>query len=142
MTIPLLARRHAGHPDMTGPRADPGVLSVRWLTALVRSPLARCAGSGVNPDEWFPIATRPAAARVEAARALALCAACPVRAECLELSLRAWHTGGQHGIWGGFVEADRAIVRNEWLAGVPAAALTVAAGDPQGHRPPSAETAS
>jgi hypothetical protein len=62
-------------------------------------------------------------ARTEAARALAVCAVCPVRAECLELSMRVWDAGGQHGIWGGLVEADRASARAGWLAGTPVTAL-------------------
>jgi hypothetical protein len=35
---------------------------------------------------------------------LAVCIACPARAERLELSLQHWHVG-QHGIWGGRVGA-------------------------------------
>ena len=62
-------------------------------------------------------------ARAEATRALAVCTACPVRAECLELSLRTWSGAGQHGIWGGFVEADRNSLRREWLRGAPVTAL-------------------
>jgi hypothetical protein len=42
---------------------------------------------------------------------------CPVRAECLELSLRHSSTMGRPGIWGGLVEADRAAARRRWLAG-------------------------
>ena len=66
---------------------------------------------------------KPARARAEAARALAVCAACPVRAECLELSLRTWSGAGQHGIWGGLVEADRNSLRQEWLHGAPVTVL-------------------
>jgi hypothetical protein len=104
----------------------------------VTSSLARCAHSVVDPDEWFPVASKPALARAEAGRALALCRVCPVRAECLELSMRAWHTGGRHGIWGGFIAADRAAARAEWMAGVPATALVKAdpedLGDHGDHR--------
>ena len=45
-------------------------------------------------------------ARREAATAIATCMACPVRAQCLELSLRHWDIG-QHGVWGGLIPADR-----------------------------------
>jgi hypothetical protein len=48
---------------------------------------------------------------------------CSMRPECLELSMRIWDTGGEHGIWGGFVEADRRVARTRWLAGVPVTAL-------------------
>ena len=80
-------------------------------------------GHDLDPDEWFPLAAKPARARAEAARALAVCAACPVRAECLELSLRTWSGAGQHGIWGGLVEADRNSLRQEWLRGAPVTVL-------------------
>ena len=97
-------------------------LSVSQLTAIVTSPLAGCFGS-TNPDDWFPIAARTEQVRTEAARALRLCAACPVRAPCLELSMRLWKAGGKHGIWGGLIPADRAEVHRQWLAGTPVKAL-------------------
>ena len=53
-----------------------------------------------------------------ASHALALCASCPVRAECLELSLRQWHGAGHYGIWGGTLERERRALRRRWLAGV------------------------
>jgi hypothetical protein len=43
-----------------------------------------------------------------------------------------WPMGGQYGIWGGCVEADRAAVRSEWLAGVPVTALVKAAPEASG----------
>jgi len=76
---------------------------------------ARCAGSGLCPDEWFPVSIEPAKARHEAAAAIAVCAVCPVRAQCLELSLRHWDVG-QHGVWGGLIAADRAQLRRQWPA--------------------------
>jgi hypothetical protein len=76
---------------------------------------ARCADGTLDPDEWFPVSTDAEAARREAAGALAICMACPVRGACLELSLRHW-TIGQHGVWGGLVAADRAALRRRWLA--------------------------
>ena len=76
---------------------------------------ARCADGTVDPDEWFPVSTEAEAARREAADAIAICTACPVRGACLELSLRHW-TIGQHGVWGGLVAADRAALRRRWLA--------------------------
>jgi WhiB family transcriptional regulator, redox-sensing transcriptional regulator len=103
-------------------RAQPAKLSNAQLHGLVFSPLARCAYSALDPDEWFPIATGIAPARAEAARALAVCTVCPVRPECLELALRHWDVVGQHGIWGGLVEAERDMLRREWLDGVPVTA--------------------
>jgi hypothetical protein len=51
---------------------------------------------------------------IEAARAIAVCEACPVSAECLELSLRHWSVG-QHGVWSGLVTAERVALRSRWL---------------------------
>jgi len=98
------------------------------LQNYVASPLAGCAGTALDPDEWYPIAAKAGRARAEAARALAVCTACPVRAECLELSLRTWSGAGQHGIWGGLVEADRNSLRREWLRGAPVTALLARLG--------------
>src|SRR5262249_31533297 len=71
---------------------------------------ARCADSSLNPDEWFPVSIEPAMARREAAAAIAVCAGCQVRTQCLALSLRHWDIG-RHGIWGGLIAADRARLR-------------------------------
>jgi hypothetical protein len=71
---------------------------------------ARCADSGLDPDEWYPISTDSAIARQEAVRAIAVCRACPVRSLCVTMSLVHWDIG-QHGIWGGMVPADRAELR-------------------------------
>jgi WhiB family redox-sensing transcriptional regulator len=120
LAFPQQRTAHARQPDL---HAEPADVTVDELSATVMSPLARCANSALDPDEWYPIAIKPARARAEAARALAVCAVCPVRAECLEFSMRRWETGGEHGIWGGLVEADRAAVRAGWLAGTPVSAL-------------------
>lgn len=71
---------------------------------------ARCADSGLGPDQWYPVSIEPARARHEAAAAIAVCTGCPVRALCLELSLRHWDIG-QHGVWGGLVAVERAALR-------------------------------
>src|SRR5258707_12385268 len=106
MTIPL-SPRHCPERAASRPARDgPAGLSDEQLTGCVMSPLARCASGAVDPDEWFPVAKTAAAARAEAVHALALCAVCPVRAECLELSLRHWRTTGRDGRWGGPVEAQ------------------------------------
>ena len=77
---------------------------------------ARCADSGLDPDQWYPVSTNPARARHEAAAAIAVCTSCPVRAQCLQLSLQHWDVG-QHGVWGGLVATDRVDLRRRWLAG-------------------------
>ena len=76
---------------------------------------ARCAGSVLDPDDWFPVSPRPELARREADAAIAICMACPVRPQCLELSLRHWDIG-QHGVWGGLVPAERRRLRRRWPA--------------------------
>jgi hypothetical protein len=76
---------------------------------------ARCADSGLDPDQWYPVSIEPAQARHEAAAAIAVCTSCPVRAQCLELSLRHWDIG-QHGVWGGLVAGDRAHLRRRRAA--------------------------
>ena len=107
-------------PGGAGPaRADrPADLSERQLMVRVMSPLARCASGGTDADDWFPVATRWSRARTEAARALALCMKCPVRGDCLELSMRQWDGAGRYGVWGGLLEGERAAIRKEWLSGV------------------------
>ncbi len=106
-----------------GAGTGPAALTDEELRNFVAGPLAGCADTSLDPDEWFPIAAKAARARIEAVRALAVCAACPVRGECLELSLRTWNGAGQHGIWGGLVEADRNALRREWQRGAPVTAL-------------------
>jgi hypothetical protein len=49
-------------------RAQPAGLSNAQLHGLVFSPLASCAHSALDPDEWFPIATGIVPARAEAER--------------------------------------------------------------------------
>jgi Transcription factor WhiB len=89
-------------------------LTNRALAAEVHTN-ARCADGTLDPDEWFPVSAEVGAARREAAGAIAICMACPVRGACLELALRHW-TIGQHGVWGGLVTAERAALRRRWLA--------------------------
>ena len=89
-------------------------LTDQALAAEVTGKALRADGT-LDPDEWFPVSTEAEAARREAAGAIAICTACPVRGGCLELSLRHW-TIGQHGVWGGLVAADRAALRRRWLA--------------------------
>lgn len=83
--------------------------SALWELVLSR---ALCSRSGIDPDQWHPISGPAAAARREAADAIAVCAECMVRLQCLELSLRYW-TVGQHGVWGGTVPAERTALRRQ-----------------------------
>jgi WhiB family redox-sensing transcriptional regulator len=89
--------------------SEPRELSSSWLAHLIYR-YGRCASS-LDPDQWFPAAREVAKAREEAAAAIAVCAACPVRAACLEFALRHSPGCGAHGVWGGLVEADRRSLR-------------------------------
>ena len=71
---------------------------------------ARCADASLDADQWFPVSAEAGKARQEAAAAIAICTTCPVRAQCLALSLLHWDIG-QHGVWGGLVAAERAALR-------------------------------
>jgi WhiB family redox-sensing transcriptional regulator len=77
---------------------------------------AQCSDGDLDPDQWFPVSDDPAQARQEAAAAIAICATCPVRGQCLALALRHWDIG-QHGVWGGLIAADRARLRRQSPAG-------------------------
>jgi Transcription factor WhiB len=90
-------------PTRAGPFPDRGL----WAQVIRH---ARCADSSLHPDAWFPVSIEPAKARQEAAAAIAVCASCLVRGQCLTLSLRHWDIA-QHGIWGGLIAADRARLR-------------------------------
>jgi hypothetical protein len=92
----------------------PGALTNEELQNFVASSLAGCADTPLDPDEWFPVSAEDTRARAEASRALAVCTACPIRAECLELSLRTWSGPGRYGIWGGLLEAERNSLRRDW----------------------------
>lgn len=60
-----------------------------------------------DPDLFFPIGTTgPALIQVEEAKAV--CARCPVTAECLGWALE---TGQDHGVWGGLSEDERRKLR-------------------------------
>ena len=90
------------YPPAPIPFTDPAL----WARVIRQ---ARCTGSSLDPDQWFPVSAEIGKARQEAAAAITVCTTCPVRAECLELSLRHWEIG-QHGVWGGLVAAERAAL--------------------------------
>jgi Transcription factor WhiB len=98
------------HPLVAIPHTD----LLLWAKVIKH---ASCAGSGLDPEQWFPVSPEASKARQEAAAAITVCSACPVRAHCLELSLRHWDIG-QHGIWGGLVAADRAHLRHKRHPGI------------------------
>lgn len=62
---------------------------------------------GADPDLFFPIGyAGPLAAQAAAAKAI--CANCPVTAQCLDWALRA---GEPDGIWGGTTPEERRYLR-------------------------------
>lgn len=63
----------------------------------------------VDPEVFFPVSTKPAFAQ----EALAICAACPVREECLSMAL---DEGIDEGIWGGVTADGRRLLRLERVA--------------------------
>ena len=97
--------RAAGGPPYP-PVATPFTDRALWARVIRH---ARCTGSSLDPDEWFPISADIGKARQEAAAAITVCTTCLVRAECLEVSLRHWDIG-QYGVWGGLVAAERAAL--------------------------------
>lgn len=67
----------------------------------------RAACRNSDPELFFPVSTTgPAAGQVAEARAV--CASCPVRAECLDWAL---NTGQADGIWGGTTPEERRTMR-------------------------------
>ena len=102
-----LSRTHLAPPAPSPPAGRPS-----WAL-LIRH--ARCADAGLHPDQWFPVSAEAGRARREAAAALAICNSCPVRTDCLALSLEHWDIG-QHGIWGGLLAAERAELRRRLTA--------------------------
>jgi WhiB family redox-sensing transcriptional regulator len=81
--------------------------------------LAACLGA--DTELFFPIGfTGPAAADIQAAKVF--CGQCPVRDCCLGYAL---DTGQAAGIWGGYDENERKIMRHRqrrWANGSSAAA--------------------
>src|SRR3984957_16497233 len=77
---------------------------------LVVDAQGACSAGALTPDDWYPDSTPAEAARREAADALAVCAACTGREECLGRARRNW-TVGQYGVWGGTVPPERERLR-------------------------------
>ncbi|HWG65036.1 MAG TPA: WhiB family transcriptional regulator [Streptosporangiaceae bacterium] len=73
----------------------------------------RCAHVSLDPDLWFPVSAKPDTARQEAAAAIAVCAGCLVREQCLRLSLTHSEVG-RHGVWGGLLPAEHAALRRRF----------------------------
>jgi WhiB family redox-sensing transcriptional regulator len=66
--------------------------------------MSRAACAGGESETFFPECSEPAVA------ARTICAACDVRAECLEFSLR---ERIEHGVWGGLSSKERKELRRK-----------------------------
>jgi hypothetical protein len=111
--VPIHGKTGIDWADSSGPGPVTGRSAWSWI---IRHALCRYVS--LDPGQWFPASTEPERARHEAAPAIAICHGCPVRAQCLSVSLRYWDIG-QHGVWGGLVPAERATLRNRILARPP-----------------------
>jgi WhiB family transcriptional regulator, redox-sensing transcriptional regulator len=88
------------------PAIPPGIRStdVSELAFVRRTSwMSRSACKRADPELFFPSAT-DAAAPARAMAAKAVCARCPVRAECLAFALA---TRQKDGVWGGTTEDER-----------------------------------
>lgn len=83
---------------------------------------ASCRGAG--GEVFFPTRGEPTA------EAKAICAGCPVRAECLTFALE---SGEKYGIWGGRSERERRKLRKVMLAGQPRAPRPINHGSTSGY---------
>lgn len=77
-----------------------------------------------DPELFFPMSAT-AQSRNEIAQAKAICAACPVRPECLEFAVT---TRQRHGIWGSLTEDERLPHEHSPAIGGPPATRNHACG--------------
>jgi WhiB family transcriptional regulator, redox-sensing transcriptional regulator len=73
---------------------------------------AACRDADVMMLFFGPDGERPAEREIRECKAKAICAVCPIRAECLEYALR--HPA-RYGIWGGLNAEDLAAERRRLL---------------------------
>lgn len=78
----------------------------------------RAACTDVDPELFFPL-TASGPSQFQTAQALAVCAGCTEREECLEWSL---DQEIQHGVWGGLSEPEREVLLRQRRLSVTAAA--------------------
>ena len=101
----MMAAQQTARP--AGNRARPDQQPADDLPAvrlLVRGrwrALAACQTT--DPDLFFPVSVS-GRSLAQVTEAKAVCAACPVRPECLAFAIE---TGQVHGIWGGLTEEER-----------------------------------
>ena len=95
-----------------GQRARSLIEALGWRPMALRQVLPadanwrlRAACLSMDPDLFFPI-SEVGEGIEQTARAKAVCAGCPVPAECLAFALA---TRQAHGIWGGQTERERLL---------------------------------
>ncbi len=86
------------HPPRHRNLAAPARFAARWRE------LAACRGADL--DLFFPSRGEPAGP------ARQVCAACPVRQQCLDYAIT---NRVVHGIWGGLTERERRALRSLWV---------------------------
>jgi WhiB family redox-sensing transcriptional regulator len=80
----------------------------RWLGSDWRAESACAESSGTKL--FFPVGVT-GAAEIQIHQAKAVCAQCPVKAQCLEFAIT---TNQEYGVWGGTSEEERRVLRRQW----------------------------
>jgi WhiB family redox-sensing transcriptional regulator len=81
----------------------PDRLNSGWPVSGRWAQQGACRAPGVDPDLFFPVGVRgPALLQITAAKAV--CARCPVTADCLAAAMRSPEAAG---IWGGTTPEER-----------------------------------
>ena len=76
---------------------------------------AECRKDDYDADLCFPVGTT-GPALVQAEKAKAVCARCPVRLQCLSWAM---NTGQDSGVWGGLSEEERRLLRKKGRTRIP-----------------------
>lgn len=119
MTI-TTSRDSAGTAESPRPQREVGFDRASWRDS------AACRHS--DTEIFFPVSSVGAGA-AETSRAKAICARCPVRQACLTYALA---TNQVYGIWGGYDEDERRVLRRRQRraarasAGAPASSASSA----------------
>jgi WhiB family redox-sensing transcriptional regulator len=91
----------------------------------------------LDPGLFFPVGFTGAAAQ-QIAEAKAVCRGCPVRLACLQFALVSTQ---ECGVWGGYDEEERRVLRRQWRElGRPLQMPRAPSSDPTGAVGPSSVT--
>jgi WhiB family redox-sensing transcriptional regulator len=100
------------------------------VSAATWTEQAACRDPGVDTEVFFPLSESGPALR-EIAAAKAICARCPVAADCRDWAFR---SGEDAGIWGGTTPAERRLLRRGRHGDHAPAAAASAESVPYGSR--------